>query len=301
MPKHSENEIAEIKRQFSEGLDDHKSAAELKDTFFPYISQIIPSGMPTARYIRSAMLTYYGLESIKFAASLQGKKTIRILSIGCGAAPDFIPFEAYFKKHLKADIEYVGIDINDEIIKTNNLTFQNFPSAKFYAQDARYIDAVKPNSMDVIIFQHPNLLEGRFTNIWETVFKETLPKMIADNGHVYISCYLPEEFLKIKSLTVGNTNKFIKRHPGNEINNSQEPLSEIRILPGSNYMIRTEAMIYCSKKPIRLSEFNLSKPTKSEAPEKDKSGCCARLLKFFAAYFPQATTKTPVNEQKKTL
>lgn len=141
------------------------------------------------------------LEGTLVIEKFKGAESIKILSLGCGVAPELIPLIVLFKKH-GITVEYTGIDLEEPLRILNHQLYKDevFNAPKFFAADAstpgNLKDFLKDTKYDLIILNHPYLLdlEPDLKKNFISMIQDTVPYYLKTNGTVYASFHYEEEY-----------------------------------------------------------------------------------------------------------
>jgi SAM-dependent methyltransferase len=192
------------------------------------------------------------------------KKSIKILSLGCGFAPDFIGLETYFKTR-NISIEFVGIDNDQQHIDVAKDFLKKFSNVKLFCLDGSCPEnlnkqGINYNSFDLVMFQHAYLMDKNLTlqKTFKKMMKETTPAFLAAEGHVYVSCYTADEFEKF--VTFGNELPFFDINKKDYISSSLSPY-QFKI---NNVSYPIAPFIFTSATPFQLTK-TLERPAIADA------------------------------------
>jgi spermidine synthase len=136
-------------------------------------------------FIRHANISQ--LESL-FAS----QQPIRILDIGCGYAANLMGVLAYFGLDR---VDYLGVDISRENIRSAALAYNQFSQVSFIACDAvTFLEnqGKRSKQYDLILIQHPNFQEEASQTVFEKIFF-SLNLVMTDSTTLYTTFYSKSE------------------------------------------------------------------------------------------------------------
>lgn len=125
--------------------------------------------------------------------SLSGNKSnLKIADLGCGTTAWCVvqALEKYFNG---IEIEYVGIEIDDEYVVFNRKMYQS-KNAKYIQHDATKklpAEMYSENYFDIVLFFHPNVCHEE--NGFLLPILNTIPKLIQQDGVFILTLQNPEE------------------------------------------------------------------------------------------------------------
>lgn len=157
-------------------------------------------------YLKSLVSEHNLIDSLR--AQFPNKKTINVLSIGCGSQPVEISALTNILDSADLTLNYVGIDINESVIASCRQQFSKKPYCQFHAiNGVQYQELellLKKAGQDethIIIMRHPVLLHSSpYLACFDRMFLTTIPYLLAKGGSLIVSIYTESEkdhFLRI--------------------------------------------------------------------------------------------------------
>lgn len=128
----------------------------------------------------------------ELSRAFKDKDRIRILDVGCGYAPNLMGILSYFGTNR---VDYLGIDLSKENIRTAALAYNQFPQVSFIAQDAIvFLEQQRDlaRSYDLILIQHPNFQQDECRTVFKQIFLQ-LKHITNSDTMIYTTFYSKSE------------------------------------------------------------------------------------------------------------
>lgn len=120
---------------------------------------------------------------------LRGRSGVRVLSVGCGFAPEAIPI-----MDILTDAQFLGADINKNLIAGARAFNSKLPPQSFQRLDLRESESFGEIPWDLIILRNPQIrgeahsgFVAHITVDWERILLNCANRL-NENGYVYIAC-----------------------------------------------------------------------------------------------------------------
>jgi hypothetical protein len=138
--------------------------------------------------------------------------TIKVLSLACGNADEFLPIAAFLKHHNPdCKLDYVGIDIDKESNQTIKNRFKNFPNVAILDGDCSNLHttfntlaahkSLPEQGFDVIFLRHPDVNGITRGKSFKKMIEEVIPGLAAKNCVIIFSTYFDFELQTIGDIT----------------------------------------------------------------------------------------------------
>lgn len=124
---------------------------------------------------------YYYLVKSQILEKSYIKQDIRILSLGCGFAPDLLALDRYIKENrLRKDYEYHGVDMNRSWEGARYVT----PNSRFYVGDVS--QKINLSGYDIVIISKlfSTLLKNQLGRQFISIFEYAVSTQLKPNGIV---------------------------------------------------------------------------------------------------------------------
>lgn len=151
----------------------------------------------------------------------------RILSVGC-----MLGYEAGALLNTFPTAEYIGIDINEGLLKAAKLINIDQERVEFRLGDARGKEAFGNEPLDIVIIRHPQVLrgiEGRDLDNWQTIFKNSM-EVLKPGGLLFVSTDSELEKSKVISYINSDQKMKIILNRNNEFPTSKETFGDRHII-----------------------------------------------------------------------
>lgn len=152
---------------------------------------------------------YFIIDSLKlvrfFPKVDPSQEKITILSLACGIATEIFPLMIYFQSQNK-QLNYIGIDNNEEIIKDNIQKYAAFENVKFICADAANLSEITthiaPNSIDMGILRNGDFTETHNRQkIFCKIIDEIFPSLLKPDFPLLVSFQTETELQICKQKT----------------------------------------------------------------------------------------------------
>jgi hypothetical protein len=169
------------------------------DEIFKYYKQM--QGDITAKLFRI-------FETFENVIPYQQRKTINVISLGCGKPLEFLALNEFLKIHNPScTLKYIGVDINQENIDKIAKQYQKFSNANFLTADVSNPFILKKaliennifpeNGFDIIFLRHPEMLSTQAPS-FKKMISDSIPYFSHEKSLVFISAFLDAELVEIE-------------------------------------------------------------------------------------------------------
>ena len=137
------------------------------------------------------------------------KKHINILSLGCGVPDEFLALKVHFNQH-NITVNFVGIEISDEIVRANKISFKKFEESLILLRGditnpsqlekiMKYNGCLPEAGFDLIILRQPNIIN--MNRVFAAALMFTIPYFATTNARVFISTFHRDELDAVDKIT----------------------------------------------------------------------------------------------------